>query len=60
MQDVYLKEFEAFIVARKLVAENRRTFYLNWVVRFLKAEFNISDLENNDKVGCFADQFQAG
>lgn len=56
MAYIDLKEFEQFIVERKLVPDNRRSFYLSWVTRFLRAEFSVTELEDRDKVTCFADQ----
>ena len=51
-----LKGFEQFMVQRDLVPEAHRSFYVRWVRRFLSAEFAPSELENRDKVECFADQ----
>ena len=51
-----LKEFEQFMGDRNLVPEAHRSFYVNWVRRFLNAEFSSSELEDRDKMECFADQ----
>ncbi len=51
-----LKEFEQFMADRNLVPEAHRSFYVNWVRRFLNAEFSSAELEDRDKVGCFSDQ----
>lgn len=56
MEYVDLKRFEEFIRERDLVPEAHRTFYLNWVRRFLKAEFSANELSAKDKVECFSDQ----
>jgi len=34
-----LKEFEQFMGDRNLVPEAHRSFYVNWIRRFLNAEF---------------------
>ena len=44
MEYVDLKGFELFIADRNLVKEEHRSFYVSWVRRFLRAEFNLSDL----------------
>ena len=51
-----LKEFEQFMADRNLVPEAQRSFYVNWVRRFLNAEFSSVELEDRDKVACFSDQ----
>jgi integron integrase len=56
MEYVDLKGFEEFIRERDLVPEAHRTFYLNWVRRFLRAEFSANELSAKDKVECFSDQ----
>ena len=56
MQCVDLKGFEKFVADRDLVPEAHRSFYLNWVRRFLRSEFSANELSEKDKVECFADQ----
>jgi hypothetical protein len=41
---------------RDLVPEENRSFYINWVRRFLNSEFSTNELSENDKVMCFSDQ----
>lgn len=56
MEYTSLKGFEEFMAERDLVPEAHRSFYVNWVRRFLNSEFGSSELEERDKVECFAGQ----
>ncbi len=56
MQYIDLQPFERLVEERKLVPEKYRSYYLRWVLRFLQAEFNASELADRDKVTCFLDQ----
>lgn len=56
MEPVDLKGFEVFVAERNLVPEEKRSFFIHWVRRFLNAEFSSVDLSEKDKVECFADQ----
>lgn len=56
MEYTSLKGFEEFMAERDLVPEEHRSFYVNWVRRFLNSEFGSSELEERDKVECFAGQ----
>jgi hypothetical protein len=56
MQYIDLKGFEKFMEDRDLVDTSHRSFYLHWVRRFLKLELSSGDLNEKDKVECFADQ----
>ncbi len=56
MKQMDLKGFEQFIADRDLVPEEKRSFYLHWIRRFLNSEFSSAELTGKDKVECFADQ----
>lgn len=56
MEYLDLKGFELFMAERDLVDERYRQHFVRWVRRFLTSEFSAEELENRDKVECFADQ----
>lgn len=56
MQFVDLETFERFLRDRGLVGEKRIPFYCNWVRRFMRSDFHVSDLENHDALQAFSDQ----
>lgn len=56
MEYMALMEFEQFMADRDVVPEAHRSFYVHWVRRFLNSEFSTSELEERDKVECFAGQ----
>ena len=48
-------EFDRFVSERALVPEEKRTFYVHWVRRFLHSEFNASELAEQDTITCYPD-----
>lgn len=56
MQYIDLQPFEDFIRQRSLVDERHLSFYLKWVLRFLRAEFDRDKLSSGDLLQCFSDQ----
>ncbi|MFC1467306.1 hypothetical protein ACFLQY_01250 [Verrucomicrobiota bacterium] len=56
MQYVDLQPFEDFVRQRDLVDEKHITFYLHWVLRFLRSEFDRTKLSEKDVLQCFSDQ----
>lgn len=58
MYCIDLQPFKDFIKARNLVPEKYRTFYVNWVRRFLQSEFNAQELAQKDKITIYLDQLE--
>ncbi len=56
MQYIDLQAFEGFIRSRNLVDGRHLPFYLKWVLRFLRAEFDRERLSSSDLLRCFSDQ----
>ena len=56
MQYIDLQPFEDFIRQRNLVDDRHLPFYLKWVLRFLRAEFDREKLSSSDLLHCFSDQ----
>jgi integron integrase len=56
MQYVDLQPFADFIRQRNLVDEQHASFYINWVLRFLRSEFDLKSLSEQDLLQCFSDQ----
>jgi integron integrase len=56
VQYIDLQPFEDFIRQRNLVDDRHRSFYLNWVLRFLRAEFDREHLSSSDLLHSFSDQ----
>jgi len=56
MQVIDLQPFENFIRERNLVDETHRSYYIRWVLRFLRAEFDRDHLTATDLLQCFSDQ----
>jgi hypothetical protein len=56
MQYIDLQPFEDFIRQRNLVDEKHFPFYLKWVLRFLRSEFDRDKLSSSDLLQCFSDQ----
>jgi len=56
MQYIDLQPFEDYIRRRNLVDEKYLSFYLNWVMRFLRSEFDREHLAESDLLQCFSDQ----
>lgn len=56
MQYIDLQPFEDFVRQRNLVDERHLPFYLKWVLRFLRSEFDREHLSAGDLLQCFSDQ----
>jgi integron integrase len=56
MQYIDLQPFEDFVRRRNLVDDKHLSFYLNWVLRFLRSEFDWENLVERDLLQCFSDQ----
>lgn len=56
MQYIDLQPFEDFVRQRNLVDDRHLPFYLKWVLRFLRAEFDRERLSSSDLLHCFSDQ----
>jgi integron integrase len=56
MQYVDLQPFEDFIRQRNLIDDRYLSFYLNWVLRFLRSEFPSEARSSQDLLQCFSDQ----
>lgn len=56
MQYIDLQPFEDFVRQRSLVDERYLPFYLKWVLRFLRSEFDREKLGSSDLLQCFSDQ----
>ena len=56
MQYVDLQPFEDYIRERNLVDEKHLPYFTNWVLRFLRSEFNRKTLSESDLLQCFSDQ----
>lgn len=56
MQYIDLQAFEDYIRGRNLVDEKYLSFYMNWVMRFLRSEFDREHLAESDLLQCFSDQ----
>jgi len=56
MQYIDLQPFEDFVRDRNLVDEKHRSFYMNWVLRFLRSEFDHENLSGQDLLQCFSDR----
>jgi integron integrase len=56
MQYIDLQPFEDFVRSRNLVDERHLPFYLKWVLRFLRSEFDRERLSSSDLLQCFSDQ----
>jgi len=56
MQYIDLQPFEDFILRRNLVDVRHLSFYLNWVLRFLRSEFDREHLVESDFLQCFFNQ----
>jgi len=56
MQYIDLKPFEDFVRERNLVDEKHLSFYMHWVLRFLRSEFDRENLTEQDLLECFSDQ----
>lgn len=56
MQYVDLQPFEDFIRPRNLVDQKHLPFYMKWVLRFLRSEFDRDTLTSRDLLQCFSDQ----
>ena len=55
MQYVDLQPFADFIRQRNLVDERHSPFYVNWVLRFLRSEFDLKSLSKQDLLQCFSE-----
>lgn len=53
VQYIDLQPFEDFIRERNLVDEAHIRYYLNWVLRFLRSEFDREHLSGADLLQCF-------
>jgi hypothetical protein len=47
MEYIDLQPFEDYIRRRNLVDQKHLSFYLNWVLRFLRSEFDREHLSEN-------------
>jgi integron integrase len=56
MQYIDLQPFEDYIRERNLVDDMHLPYYMNWVLRFLRAEFDRENLSENDLLQCYSDQ----
>ena len=56
MQYIDLQPFEDFIRSREIVDDRHLPFYLKWVLRFLRSEFDREALSSGDLLHCFSDQ----
>lgn len=56
MQYIDLQPFEDFMIQRNLVDSRQRSYYLNWVLRFLHAGFDANQLSSQDLLQCFSDK----
>lgn len=56
MQYVDMEPFEQYVRSHGLVEEKRISFYTNWIFRFLRSDFQVSDLDNQDLLQAFSDQ----
>jgi integron integrase len=56
MQYIDLQPVEDFVRQRNLVDERHLPFYLKWILRFLRAEFDREKLCSSDLLQCFSDQ----
>jgi integron integrase len=56
MQYIDLQAFEEFSRQRGLVDDRHLPFYLKWVLRFLRSEFDREKLLSDDLLQCFSDQ----
>jgi len=56
MQYIDLQPFEDYIRKRNLVDARYLSFYLSWVMRFLRSEFDREHLVERDLLHCFSDQ----
>lgn len=56
MQQIDLQPFKNFMRTRSLVDERRLSFYLSWVLRFLRCEFDHKRLSPHDLLLSFSDQ----
>jgi integron integrase len=56
MQYVDLQPFEDFVLQRNIVDQKHLPFYLNWILRFLRSEFDRDKLSARDLLQCYSDQ----
>ena len=56
MQYIDLQEFDDFIKLRNLVPDKHRSYYVNWVKRFLLSGFSLEELSKRDQLECFSDR----
>lgn len=56
MQYIDLQPFEDFVRRRNLVDQKHLPFYTNWILRFLRSEFDRDKLSSHDLLRCFSDQ----
>ncbi|MCF7849942.1 MAG: hypothetical protein K9M45_13905 [Kiritimatiellales bacterium] len=56
MQYIGLELFEDFVRSRNLVDDQHLPYYINWILRFLRSEFDREHLSENDLLQCYSDQ----
>jgi integron integrase len=56
MQYIDLEPFEDFVRSRNLVNNEHLPYYINWILRFLRSEFDRAHLSESDLLQSFSDQ----